>query len=111
MKLSGTGHMAFVSSMAAEKKAQPANDQTLRMAQMNLWNLFDTVDNPDSGDEVLTKEQYKTKLHKIALAIVELGLPDLISVNEIENETVLRDLAAQPELKIIRIRLFSTKNK
>jgi predicted extracellular nuclease len=68
---------------------------------MNLWNLFDTVNNPDTGDDSTTPtpEQYAIKLTKISNAIVELGLPDVISLNEIENETVVKDLLAQPALK------------
>ncbi|MCW2956729.1 MAG: putative extracellular nuclease [Thermoleophilia bacterium] len=78
--------------------AAAAGAGSLKVAQMNLWNLFDTVDNPKTGDEVLSKEQYSVKLEKIAMAITELGLPDLISVNEIENEQVLKDLVAHPSL-------------
>ncbi|MCW2924504.1 MAG: putative extracellular nuclease [Thermoleophilia bacterium] len=74
---------------------------SLRVAQMNLWNLFDTVNDPKTGDDesTPTKEQYAIKLEKIAKAIVELGTPDVVSMNEIENETVVKDLLARPELK------------
>jgi len=75
------------------------NEGNLRVGQMNLWNFFDAVDNPNSGDDVLTPEQYTIKVEKIAKAIVELGLPDVISVNEIENEQVLADLIASPALQ------------
>ncbi len=80
--------------------AQPDPSATLRIAQMNMWNLFDTVNDPDTGDDdsTPTPEQYQIKLEKIAKAIVELGTPDIISANEIENETVLNDLIARPEL-------------
>jgi hypothetical protein len=73
----------------------------LRVAQMNMWNLFDTVNDPKTGDDdsTPTPEQYAIKLEKIAKAIVELGLPDVVSANEIENETVLNDLIARPELR------------
>jgi predicted extracellular nuclease len=74
---------------------------SLRLGQMNLWNFFDTVNDPKTGDDqsTPTPEQYAIKLTKIANAIVELGTPDLISLNEIENETVLTDLLKQPQLK------------
>jgi predicted extracellular nuclease len=87
-------------------KSVPAGGSTsggagsLRVAQMNLWNLFDTEDAPAPiRDEQLTPEQYKIKLEKIAAGIVKLGLPDLISANEIENAKVLEDLAATDALK------------
>lgn len=74
---------------------------SLRIAQMNMWNFFDTVDNPDTGDDASTPtpEQYAIKLVKISRAINELGLPDVLSMNEIENETVVKDLLAQPSLR------------
>jgi predicted extracellular nuclease len=79
----------------------PAPAGSLRVGQMNLWNFFDTVNNPDTGDDSTTPtpEQYAIKLTKISKAIAALGLPDLISLNEIENDTVLKDLLTQPALK------------
>lgn len=78
---------------------QPAG--SLRIAQMNMWNLFDTENDPDTADDdtTPTPEQYQIKLQKLARAIVELGIPDILSANEVENETVLKDLISRPELK------------
>jgi predicted extracellular nuclease len=94
MQLSGANPVGAASVM------RPAGATDLRVAQMNMWNLFDTVNDPKTGDDdtTPTPEQYQIKLQKLANAIVELGLPDLISANEIENETVMADLAARPEL-------------
>ncbi len=94
MQLTGVAPVA-----ATAMKAPAAGD--LRIAQMNVWNLFDTVNDPDTNDDdsTLTQEQYDIKLVKISKAIRDLGMPDLISLNEVENETVLKDLAARPELK------------
>lgn len=92
MQVRGVGAAA-----AAAKPEAGANN--LRVAQMNLWNLFDTVDDPHTADDVLTKQQYETKITKISNAISQLGLPDIISVNEIENATVLEDLAKSDALK------------
>ncbi|MCB0879114.1 MAG: hypothetical protein KDC46_09065 [Thermoleophilia bacterium] len=88
-------------SAGAAGAIKPAAPTDLRIAQMNMWNLFDTVNDPKTGDDdsTPTPEQYKIKLEKIAKAIVALGLPDVISANEIENDTVIADLLAQPELK------------
>ncbi|MCW2960012.1 MAG: putative extracellular nuclease [Thermoleophilia bacterium] len=100
MKLTNVVPAAVPASNRNAAAATPsaASTGSLTVAQMNLWNLFDTVDNPKTGDEVLTAEQYGVKLEKIAKAVVELGMPDIISVNEIENETVLADLVKRPEL-------------
>lgn len=80
--------------------AVAAGDQSLRVAQMNVWNLFDTVDDPTRDDDSTTPTpaEYEIRLEKTAKAIVELGLPDVISINEVENTTVMGDLVARPEL-------------
>lgn len=90
---------ALSASATMDAAGRPAGKGTLRVAQMNLWNLFDTVDNPATGDKVLTPQEYEVKLEKIANAISKLGRPDVISVNEIENEQVLSDLLKRPALK------------
>lgn len=100
MRLMGATPMSAPSGMQAAA-VPPAASGSLRVAQMNLWNLFDTVNDPKTGDDssTPTPEQYQIKLTKIANAIVDLGTPDLISLNEIENETVVKDLLRQPQLK------------
>jgi endonuclease/exonuclease/phosphatase family metal-dependent hydrolase len=70
------------------------------IGQLNAWNLFDTVDQPRVQDEVLTPAAYELRLNKLALAIRDaMGAPDVIAMQEVENEQVLRDLAARPELR------------
>ena len=88
-----------VTPAMAGPKGPAAGD--LRIAQMNVWNLFDTVNDPntDDDDTTLTQAQLDIKLVKLSNAVVELGLPDVISLNEVENQGVLDMLAARPELK------------
>ena len=95
------GATPLMAPAGASAALTPPATGSLRIGQMNLWNLFDTVNNPDTGDDqsTPTPEQYQIKLTKIANAIVELGTPDLISLNEIENDTVVADLLKQPQLK------------
>ncbi|HEY75673.1 MAG TPA: hypothetical protein G4O00_05765 [Thermoflexia bacterium] len=70
------------------------------VATFNLENLFDTVDEPEKDDPVLSAEDYELKLDKLAEAIHdELGEPTIIGVQEAENLTVLADLAARPEIE------------
>jgi predicted extracellular nuclease len=77
-----------------------ASGPTLSVAQLNLWNFFDTVDNPLTRDPVPTKEEYDVRLNKLALTITTtLGLPNIISLNEIENQTILDDLLNHPAMK------------
>ncbi len=78
----------------------PVAGVPLRVAQLNAKNLFDTVDQPRVQDDVLTPQDYGRKLTKLALAIRDaMGSPDVIALQEVENEQVLRDLAARPELR------------
>jgi len=61
----------------------------------NVENLFDLVDNPDKEDEdsTPTPEELETKLTKLAMAIqVELELPEIIVVQEVENTEILQEL-------------------
>ena len=61
----------------------------------NVENLFDLVDNPDKEDEGSTPEpdELETQLTKLALAIeLELRLPEIIVVQEVENTTILQEL-------------------
>jgi len=78
----------------------------------NLENLFDTINQPDVNDEEFTPEGanlytpqvYTDKLGKLEEVISQIGVdlsPDglaVFGVAEIENESVLKDLARQPKL-------------
>ena len=59
-------------SVAGGGTIKPPAAGDLRVAQMNMWNLFDTVNDPKTGDDdsTPTPEQYAIKLEKIAKAIV-----------------------------------------
>ncbi len=70
------------------------------VASFNLANLFDTVNDPDTDDSVLSASEYQRRLQKRALAIHDfLGEPALLAVQEAENLGVLQDLAGQPEIQ------------
>ena len=79
----------------------------------NLENLYDTVDNPVVNDEEFLPSGprnyntriYLDKLNKLATVISQMGIdmnpdgPALLGVAEIENDTVLTDLANHPLLR------------
>ncbi len=82
----------------------------------NLENLFDTIVDPDpdkilqdeftpKGKNHWTSELYYEKLNNMAKVIAELGVevtPDgaaILGVSEVENRTVLEDLAKTEKLK------------
>ncbi len=78
----------------------------------NVENLFDTLDDPKKQDEEFTPagpyhygaEIYSQKLHNIANVISQVGTdvtPDglaIMGMAEVENDVVIKDLLAQPEL-------------
>lgn len=80
--------------------------QHCAVAFYNVENLFDTVDDPATMDDEFTPtgryrytdKVYRQKLHNIATVIGELDAT-LVGLAEIENNTVLKDLVVQPELK------------
>jgi len=70
-----------------------------RAATFNLAGLFDPDDDPLKDDRVLSTAEYQRRLQKRALAIYQsLRDPDILAVQEVENERVLQDLIARPEL-------------
>jgi uncharacterized repeat protein (TIGR01451 family) len=72
--------------------AAAGNDVTV--ASINLRRFFDTADDPVTADVVLTTLAYDNRLNKAAIAIRDHLLnPDIIGVQEVENVTVLTDLA------------------
>ncbi len=63
----------------------------------NVENLFDLIDNPDKDDigtgGAETPEELEAQLEKLALSIqVELALPDILVVQEVENTEILQEL-------------------
>jgi predicted extracellular nuclease len=61
----------------------------------NVENLFDLADNPDKDDEgsTPTSDELETQLTKLSLAIqIELELPEIIVVQEIENTEIAQAL-------------------
>lgn len=76
--------------------------ETISIGHLNLWNFFDSVDNPRTRDTVVPKEDYKLRLKKLELVITTtLNSPNIISFNEIENKRTLTDLLNQPALKAL----------
>jgi predicted extracellular nuclease len=79
---------------------QPLSNASFRAATFNLANLFDDQDDPLTEDSDLSLPEYQRRLHKRALAIHDaLGEPTLLAVQEVENQVVLEDLLAQPEIQ------------
>jgi predicted extracellular nuclease len=72
----------------------PACVDCLQVATFNVENFFDTVDDPQKEDMVLSRTQYETKIKKLVKAIwVEMKAPTLLVLQEVENQKVLQDLS------------------
>ena len=82
------------------------------VANWNVENLYDTVDDPDNDgdDEFLpnnpitrwTQARYETKLDNLAQVINGMNQgagPDILGLEEVENEDVVRDLADRLAVK------------
>lgn len=75
-------------------RARQAGEFTV--ASQNFLRLFDLVNDPATSDEVFTPQQYADRLAKSSLLIrTGLGAPDVLVTEEVENLTVLQDLAAR----------------
>jgi len=69
------------------------------LATFNLANMFDTIDDLNKEDDVLSAAEYERRLKKRALAIHDgLNEPDILAVQEVENDQVLQTLVNQPEI-------------
>ncbi|MDX2149596.1 MAG: endonuclease/exonuclease/phosphatase family protein [Bryobacteraceae bacterium] len=67
----------------------------LTVASFNVENFFDTVNDPATDDTVLSATNFNTKRDKLAAAIrTVLRNPDVIGLQEVENQTVLDAVAA-----------------
>jgi uncharacterized protein len=95
----GTGTAGTAGAGGTPPATTPKN---LRIGNYNAENVFnDTVENPASSVEkenTPTTEAYHAKLTGVAGALSQLGA-DIVMLQEIENEAVLADLRAQPEIK------------
>jgi len=105
--------LLLLAAAGARAKEEPAHYQITAVAFYNLENLFDTLDEPYKFDQDFTpgganhytSEIYHQKLHNLATVIQQLGTeltpdgPALIGTAEIENDRVLQDLIAQPEIR------------
>jgi predicted extracellular nuclease len=71
----------------------PAPDE-VTVGALNLQRFYDDIEDTNVADVVLTSTAYSNRLHKASLLIRdEMGTPDILGLAEIENLTVLNDLA------------------
>ena len=72
---------------------------TVTFGQFNVWNFFDTANDPRTRDTIYTSEQYRARLVKLAGFVArDLEAPDVLTLQELENEQTLDDLLRMPQL-------------
>ena len=102
-------HLAFAQTINANLERY-RNPGEIRVVFYNVENLFDTIDDAGVDDSEFlptskknwNSQKYRLKISNMAKAIRATGgwqTPDLVGVCEIENRTVLLDLAAHQSLK------------
>lgn len=85
----------------------PMHGQTFRVATWNLENAFDTAHDKGKDDLEFTPTsvrrwnsgRYWRKLKGIGQTLAAMQLPDLVALQEVENDTVLRDLTVRTPLR------------
>lgn len=99
-----------VIALCTQLSAQSASAQSLTLVELNCENLFDCQDDSLKQDEEYlpeatrhwTKKRYWRKLNNIAqelLSTCDDGIPDLIALCEVENDTVMHDLTKRSLLR------------
>lgn len=68
------------------------------IATFNVENFFDNRDPHPSDPPRPTKDGYQLKLDKVSEAIVAMGAPTIVGLQEVENIGVLETLVAQEKL-------------
>ena len=102
--------LGLAGSAAADAAAR--NPSGFYVGNWNVENLYDTFDDPDNDgdDEFLpnnpttrwTQVRYETKLDNLAQVISGMNKgngPDILGIEEVENEEVIRDLVDKLEGK------------
>ncbi len=64
------------------------------IATYNVHNLFDTVDDPDHDDDVLTDAQLERKFDRLEEVLREVDA-DIVALQEVENQALLDELFGQ----------------
>lgn len=85
----------FSGNIAAVPVSMPGGDE-FTVATFNMERFFDTVNDPLTGDAVLSQTAFDNRLNKAWLIIGGvLHLPDILGVVEVENLGTLQALAAK----------------
>lgn len=107
--------MAILASLSLSHAAS-IHGQRLRVATWNVENLFDTVHDSGKDDHEFLPQsprqwnspRYWRKLRNMAQTLAAMELPQLVALQEVENDSVLRDLTRRTQLWTARYRYIVT---
>lgn len=85
---------------------EPAGPNEFSIATFNVENLFDSRDPHPSDLPLPTRSEYQLDLTKTANAIVAMGAPTIVGLQEVENIDILEDLAQQDALAEYKYQVF-----
>ena len=79
---------------SAPRAARVASADEFTIAAYNLERFFDTVNDPTTGEPVLTASAFANRLSKASLGVRDyLNAPDILATVEVENLSTLETLA------------------
>jgi len=79
-----------------DRPVRPRAPGELTIATLNLFRIYDTVDDPGTFDDVFTEEELRIRSIKAATYITEiLQGPDVVALQEVENLTVVERVAQE----------------
>ena len=77
---------------------RPASPTEMTIASLNMFRLYDDIDDPGIQDDIVSSVEYLIRRTKFRRYILEvLRAPDVIGLQEIEKLDILIDLAADIE--------------
>ena len=80
---------------SAVSPVRPSADGEMTIASLNMFRHYDDIDDPGTQDDVVTTLAFTTRQTKFVGYILDVLLaPDIIGLQEIENEAILTALAA-----------------
>lgn len=93
-------------SETTDKPSTTITKTDYRIGFYNVENLFDLEDAPRKADEDFTpngkqkwtQERYDKKINDLAKVIAAMDMPEILGLCEVENEAVVKDLAANKQL-------------
>ena len=85
-----------ISGVMSAVPVSGAQANELAIAAFNIERFYDTADDPNTSDVVVTSTAFNNRLKKVSLAVRNvLKFPDVISFEEAENLTTLQAISAQ----------------